>query len=372
MTDNTTNIIASIINIENGDTIVNPDHQDEVIVIDSSNIRVGIHTANPEYSLDVSGTIYALNMIIQNDICCNDICSNIIYSISDLCYNDISNEPYRVLNIKQLREAFALRPTAGLDDGQTITSFTGQHRISFNNNINKNNINDYIGLIACSTDNFFNLNNEIDPTINQSLPICELSSKENQKSVYGVISNAEDDNLIAKFHMIAMTVSKTNLNENRISVNSLGEGAIWVCNSNGNLENGDYISSSIIPGYGQKQILHEGILCNFTVAKITGNCDFNLTKNVKKKVKTLIGASGEKLLDYDENNQIQYIDDLDENGNQQLVYKYDTRFIDLQGNILKDTDGNNLELTQQELDLRISNGEQTYVACFVGCTYHCG
>lgn len=330
---------------------------------------------NDIFRLKINNTNYinSIGSAISNingwktSIIINNTNSNWDNWVGGLAFVPINSSNNRITGLN----IFTLRPEGGLDNHE-ITSFTGQHRISFNNIVNKNNINDYIGLIACSTDNFFNLNNEIDPTINESLPICELSSKENQKSVYGVISNAEDDNLIAKFHMIAMTVSKTNLNENRISVNSLGEGALWICNSNGNLENGDYISSSIIPGYGQKQTLNEGILCNFTVAKITGNCDFNLTKNVKKKVKTLIGASGEKLLDFDENNLIQYIDDLDENGNQQLVYKYDTRFIDLQGNILKDSDGNNLELTQEELDLRISNGEQINVACFVGCTYHCG
>ena len=30
----------------------------------------------------------------------------------------------------------------------------------------------------------------------------------------------------------------------RLIVNSVGEGGIWVCNSNGNIENGDYIQSS--------------------------------------------------------------------------------------------------------------------------------
>ena len=105
MPDNTTNIIASIFNIENGNNVVNVDHEDEVIVIDSSNTRLGIGTPNPSCSLDVSGTIYALNMLIQNDIS-----ANVIYSISDLCYNDVSNQDYRVLNIKQLREMIEETP----------------------------------------------------------------------------------------------------------------------------------------------------------------------------------------------------------------------------------------------------------------------
>lgn len=50
---------------------------------------------------------------------------------------------------------------------------------------------------------------------------------------------------------------------------------------------------------------------------------------------------------------IEYIDDLDSLGNIQMVYKYDTRFLDVSGNI-------------------VNEGHHSYIACFVGCTYHCG
>ena len=49
---------------------------------------------------------------------------------------------------------------------------------------------------------------------------------------------------------------------------------MWVCNSNGNLENGDYICSAPVHGYGQLQ--SEQTLHNFTVAKITQDCDFHI------------------------------------------------------------------------------------------------
>jgi hypothetical protein len=68
-------------------------------------------------------------------------------------------------------------------------------------------------------------------------------------------------------------------------MNSLGEGSIWVSNKNGPLENGDYIASTTVTGYGGKQILEPGTLKNYTVAKITTNCYFSLTKIVKQKLK---------------------------------------------------------------------------------------
>jgi len=58
-----------------------------------------------------------------------------------------------------------------------------------------------------------------------------------------------------------------------IRVNSLGEGAVWISNLSGSLENGDYITSSPIEGFGMKQ--EDDILHNYTVAKITMNCNFS-------------------------------------------------------------------------------------------------
>jgi hypothetical protein len=47
--------------------------------------------------------------------------------------------------------------------------------------------------------------------------------------------------------------------------NAIGEGGINVCESNGDISNGDYICSSSVPGKGQKQ--DEEYLANYTVAK---------------------------------------------------------------------------------------------------------
>ena len=47
-----------------------------------------------------------------------------------------------------------------------------------------------------------------------------------------------------------------------------------MCNTNGALENGDYITTCEIPGYGMKQ--DSEMLCNYTVAKITMDCNFDL------------------------------------------------------------------------------------------------
>ena len=161
-------------------------------------------------------------------------------------------------------------------------TFTGQHRnVVKDTELLENNV----GLIVVSTGMYDNLTHTIEvnkPHINEALPIIELSSKRNQKSVWGVISGEEDitDNGSsgkARSHLNGVWGSVLPIREgeaDRLIVNSLGEGAIWICNINGNLENGDYITTCEIPGYGMLQ--DDDLLHNYTVAKITQDCTFEL------------------------------------------------------------------------------------------------
>ena len=111
-----------------------------------------------------------------------------------------------------------------------------------------------------------------------------------------------------------------------------------------------------------KQILNENILSNHTVAKITCECNFNLEKIVKQKIKTITKTNTIIEIVYDDNGNLQYIDDLDENGNEQLIYEYKTRFLTPTGTII----------AKEEYDQKVLKNDLVYIACFVGCTYHCG
>jgi hypothetical protein len=57
---------------------------------------------------------------------------------------------------------------------------------------------------------------------------------------------------------------------------------MWVTDVNGALESGDYITTSNVTGYGQKQ--NSEFLGNYTVAKITQDCDFTPTLIATKRV----------------------------------------------------------------------------------------
>lgn len=140
-------------------------------------------------------------------------------------------------------------PNSKLDVSGTVTAtsfspFTGSH-IVFNQPGKVWDTTDY-GKIVVSTGEIPNI------TLNNAWPSIQLASQENDPAVYGVLSN--------------------NIN-NHLSVNSVGEGAIWVSDKNGDFKNGDYITTSSLHGYGQRQA--DDLLHNYTVAKITMDCSFD-------------------------------------------------------------------------------------------------
>jgi len=190
--------------------------------------------------------------------------------------------------------------------------FTGQHRTA----VSTGTINEYtssIGYIVCADgtydnlwDNNDNVKQDTKPNINESIPKVKLSNKAKDKTVFGVISELEnfkqETNVSESFQYVedpaepdekirtrvtsSVYVREYNQgsfttvmeakdgNDQRLTVNSLGEGAIWVSNFSGSLENGDYVTSSPIKGLGMKQ--DDDLLHNYTVAKITQECTFDL------------------------------------------------------------------------------------------------
>ena len=145
-------------------------------------------------------------------------------------------------------------------------TFTGFHRVftedeKFNKEEPQKFKDDYIGRLVVSigkiaTDlkNNNNLEEEWEIkydkegiTIEDALPMIELTRKRKDKRVFGVLGSP----------------NRNNSRLERLVVNSVGEGGIWVCNSNGNIENGDYITSSNYLGYGEKQ--DDDLFHNFIV-----------------------------------------------------------------------------------------------------------
>ena len=284
-------------------------------------------------------------------------------------------------------------------------TFTGQHR-NFVENIPSTEAEDYKGLIVSANKNsYYDIDYSIKTgsdaiKINDALPYVSLCKKEKDKSCYGVISNGEDGEVREYSTGTFVSVKEKQYGDNRMFINSVGEGAIWVSNKNSNLESGDYITTSSIPGYGQKQ--DSDSLKNYTVAKITMDCDFQPDYIYKKKVTTrnvdITGpdASGNY---YDVlNNEHLYTIDLSneivDNNNKKYILTFDSannligatqNILDAEGQIqwedtteqeyaynIRHVDPSGNIITKEQHDSMIVNNQEAYIAAFVGCTYHCG
>lgn len=161
-----------------------------------------------------------------------------------------------------------------MNDMQNHLNFTGQHRTLISE-VPLTQYENYEGMIvSANNDAYYNDN----ITINEALPIVSLSNNVRDKSCFGVVSLKEDPN---NYEYTAYIPREDG--DIRIRVNSLGEGGIWVSNMNGSLESGDYITTSSIPGYGMKQ--ESEFLANYTVAKITMNCNFTKITAPRKRIK---------------------------------------------------------------------------------------
>ena len=242
-------------------------------------------------------------------------------------------------------------------NASTEMNFTGQHRTFIENTSHYDiSSNKMSGLIVCADKNkYVKMSGGIAEgnraiTQNESLPLVSLSMKVYDKSCFGVISESEDpEERIEKYGAFCTPYDKED-GDTRVYINSLGEGAIWVSDICGNLESGDYITTSNIPGYGMKQ--ESEFLANYTVAKITMDCDFDPKQKPVRKI--LKDASGENILN--EYDQIQWED------TEEYEYAYKIRYVDVSGSIL----------SKEDYDTKKENGESVHKAAYVGCTYHCG
>jgi hypothetical protein len=211
-------------------------------------------------------------------------------------YNSTDVEDYAdsltfTSNTDTLLHAGTAFDKVGYFDGATadsdLNNFTGQHRCLVEE-VRHDQVEEHEGLIVCANKNeYFKMSGGTDFTftVNEALPLVSLSAKAMDKSCFGVISSSEDpENRVDKYGTFVAQFPKEK-GDTRIYINSVGEGAMWVCNVNGNLESGDYITTSNVTGYGMLQ--DDDILHNYTVAKITMDCDFNpKDKPVKQIVRT--------------------------------------------------------------------------------------
>jgi hypothetical protein len=158
-----------------------------------------------------------------------------------------------------------------------LLNFTGKHRCSYVGCFK--GLDKYIGMIVSSCGFYKGLNNEEDIQIDEALPVVKISRIPYDKTVFGVISGFEEINGTRGYQLGNLQfVHEKKVIDSKVIVNSHGEGGIWVCDVNGPLHNGDLITTSFVPGVGMKQGSDD--IKNYTVAKITCNCDFDMNSKI--------------------------------------------------------------------------------------------
>lgn len=239
-------------------------------------------------------------------------------------------------------------------------NFTGQHRCFVEGVKTFSDMLSLEGRIVVCDNNKYIKNTDFETgsqaiTINDALPLVSLSKKAYDKRVFGVLSTTLND----PNHKLTETdiVKLLESGDLRAEINSMGEGAIWVVDTNGVIESGDYITTSDILGYGQKQ--EQACVMNYTVAKATMDCDFNATPIVSKKV--LRDQYG-KIVRDPTTTLPTWIPVLDERGNTIMEPPYKIRYIDNDGN----------ELSFETYTSMKASGKSVFRAALIGCTYHCG
>jgi hypothetical protein len=182
--------------------------------------------------------------------------------------------------------------------GATVQPFTGAHAVEVS--LRDSERPSLAGRIMIS------LGHVRQTDLSNVVPRVALSSEPFDRRVYGVLNN----------------------HHGQMLVNAVGEGGIWVCDEGGAIENGDYITTGTLSGYGRRQ--PDSRLHSYTVAKATMDCDFGGAPSYKKKRYLRKGGPG------------------------------------------AGTEDNTAEISHQEYLEAFAAGQPVYRAAFIACTYHCG
>jgi hypothetical protein len=158
-----------------------------------------------------------------------------------------------------------------------IFDFTGQHRCAWApSSAHPLPPADLPGRIVVATGRYRDLDGGDVPHMDEAVPVVAMCDADADPRVFGVISALEPaDASHRQFRLgnLCFGVPRAD-QQQRVIVNAAGEGAVWVCDANGPLRNGDLIvSSAAVPGMGMRQHDPQQLL-NTTVAKITCDCDF--------------------------------------------------------------------------------------------------
>jgi len=336
--------------------------------VDSATHRVGVGKTNPGYTVDVNGTLNASAFYVNGSEFTGggggggggpdpwtESGSDIYYTTGNVGIG-VTNPakqlhvagPMRIsgpvdVDLSVNASPLALNVSTPVKANGTVLSFTGQH-MCFPEGLMEQGL-----VVSAKNNKYVSLNGPLTTgslaiRSSEALPVVSLSNVANDGAVFGVVDHFEQSGT-TRTQKIGIGIVKQDkeVGDNRVVVNSLGEGGIWVANTNGNVASGDFLTTSHLPGYAQKQ--DEPFRSNYTVAKSTMDCNFNPLELPTQVI----------LKDEDGNNvlnsygRLQWVDDPEG----VTTPEYEIRYLDVSGT---PTDEANA----------------VHRAVFIGCTYHCG
>jgi hypothetical protein len=143
----------------------------------------------------------------------------------------------------------------------------------------------WIGHIVVATGRYCGLDDADTVQICEAVPVVALSTSARDPRVFGVVADVEPGAPSSSGGSARGGASRRDFQLGslrfsvaagggaaRVMINSLGEGAVWVCDANGPLRNGDLVVTSDHPGLGMRQ--GDDVVRSCTVAKVTADEDF--------------------------------------------------------------------------------------------------
>jgi len=172
-----------------------------------------------------------------------------------------------------------------------VLNFTGKHRCRPAPGFcfDAADVEDMMGKIVVSAGSYCDLDGRCDiVAVDEAIPEVDFSRKERDKRVFGVIGGVQaatpDGSMDFYIGNVAFKRKRSKHDgvgdgAPRLIIQSAGEGTVRVNGTNGDLENGDFITTSDVPGIGMKQ--DEPCVMNYTVARATCDCAFSSPEMTK-------------------------------------------------------------------------------------------
>jgi len=147
--------------------------------------------------------------------------------------------------------------------GTNYGPFTGGHEVKFSADFPAEVTR---GMLVCVTgETQIRIDEESKVEISSTMPTVRLACTADDPAVFGVV--------VAETPLGDEHWYEVKEGERFGTVNALGEGRLWVSDINGRVKPGDYVTSSSIPGYAQRQ--DDDVLHSYTVGKVTEEVDWD-------------------------------------------------------------------------------------------------